>query len=103
MARSYGHNGFRVSDYSIDEIISYNGNGDTLWGNHNSNLRCANGPAPISMNVIAGNDTIGYRDVVRADSTYYDCDVITLNNLSSEVWIKLPPPYYVNNRNYSGL
>ena len=103
VARSYGHNGFRVSDYSIDEIISYNGNGDTLWGNHNSNLRCANGPAPISMNVIAGTETIGYRDVVRADSDYYSCDVITLKNLSSEVWIKLPPPYYVNGKNYTGL
>ena len=103
VARSYGYNGFRVSDYSIDEIISYNGSGDTLWGNRNSNLRCANGPAPISMNVVAGGTSQGTKNVIRADSDYYDCDVITLKNLSSEVWIKLPPPYYVNGKNYSGL
>ena len=41
--------------------------------------------------------------MIRADSDYYTCDVITLKNLSSEVWIKLPPPYYVNGKNYSGL
>ena len=55
------------------------------------------------MTVIAGGNTIGTRNVIRADSDYYDCDVITLKNLSSEVWIKLPPPYYVDGTNYSGL
>ena len=102
VVRSYDYNGLRVSDYNIEEIISYNG-GDTLWGNHNSNLRCVSGPAPTSMTVIAGNETIGTRNVVRADSDYYNCDAIILKNLTSEVWIKLPPPYYVNGKNYTGL
>lgn len=103
IVREYGWNGLKVGNYKIQEIISYGGNGKTLWGNHNSNLSCANGPAPTSMTVIAGGNTIGTRNVIRADSDYYDCDVITLKNLSSEVWIKLPPPYYVDGTNYSGL
>lgn len=67
------------------------------------NLTCANAPVPTSMAVIVGSNTIGTKDVIRADSDYYGYDVIILKNLSNEVWIKLPPPYIINGTSHSRL
>ena len=103
IVRADSYNGLKIKDGFIQEIIAYNGNGKTLWANRNSNLRCANGPATVSMTVKAGTETIGTRNVIRADSTCYDADIITVKSATSEVWIKLPPPITVDGNSFTSL
>ena len=102
IVRTSNYDGLKIKGGLIQEVIGY-ASGNTLWGNRNSKLRCANGPAATSMTVKAGSETIGTRNVIRADSTCYDADVITVKNQSSEVWIKLPPPYTIDGTTYNAL
>ena len=104
IVRGYDYSGFKVNNRNhLKTVISYN-SGNTLWGNLNSNLSVINinGTATIpTMTVKAGTTTIGSRYVIRADSTYYEADVIVLKSLSGETWIKLPPPIIVDGVSYS--
>lgn len=89
---SYGARVVEMARQLLNEIESYN-----------SNIRCANAPFPTSMTVVAGGTTIGTKNVIRADSDYFNYDMIVLKNLSSEVWIKLPPPQIVDGTSINGF
>ena len=104
IVRGYDYSGLRIKGSNfIDTVVSAY-NGKPLWGNLNSNLRVVGISNNLpSMTVKAGTTTIGTRYVVRADSDYYNADMIVLKYAAGETWIKLPPPYNVDGTAYSAL
>ena len=88
-ARMSFYNGFRVTNNYCQQVLGEN-DGVTLWGSLVSKCQLSINPKTVSMTVKAGDTTIGTRNVVRADSEYYDIDMFIIREATSEIWIKLP-------------
>lgn len=88
-ARMSYYNGFRVTKNYCQQVLADDDTG-TLWGSLTSKTQVGVNPQSTSMEVKAGGTSMGTKNVVRADSNYYNVDTFIFKSLSAEVWLKLP-------------
>ena len=88
-ARMSYYNGFRVTKNYCQQVLA-DDDTSTLWGSLTSKTQVGVNPQSTSMEVKAGGTSMGTKNVVRADSNYYNVDTFIFKSLSAEVWLKLP-------------